>query len=292
MKHAIRFYTPGCGEAPKGFGCATYGMASVCDVYDDCTRKFPLEPESLLFCGEYQTVLDQIKKIHVPHLKAAIVLFGNVGGENTFVHELKTIVRCPVVGGGAAMDPKTGAGGLIAGGGQVNVLLITDPRLRVEAAHCCIHREKIGRYRLTLQDPRTLLKINGMDAKTFLEQKKKGLGLKATDFEHLTFSDGSGVNAHLSLENGQIKSGRDLTPEMELCYVNHKDVYGQIAEFYEDDENTLVFGCAGLRGILDQDISTRAMGLFLFGEVCDLGETAEFGNLMLSKLRFIQDGTV
>ena len=289
MKHTICFYTPGCRAVPGDFGCATFGMAGACDVHDDCARKFPLEPESLLFCGSYDDVLDQIRASCVPDPKAAIVLFGNAGGENAFVHALKALVGCPVVGGGAAMDPDSGAGGLIAGGGQVNVLLITDPGLRVETDRRRIHREKRGRHRLTLQDPRTLLEIDGEDAAAFLDREKTRLGLLPSDFEHLTFSDDGGVNAHLSLENDRIKSGRDLAPEMDLCYVNHQDVYGQMADFYGDDENTLVFGCAGLRGILDRDVPTEAMGLFLFGEVCDLGETAEFGNLMLSKLRLIQD---
>ena len=48
------------------------------------------------------------------------------------------------------------------------------------------------------------------------------------------------------------------------------------------------FGCAGLGGILDRPLDTPSLGLLLFGEVCTVDDHAEFGNLMLSKLRIIE----
>ena len=53
--------------------------------------------------------------------------------------------------------------------------------------------------------------------------------------------------------------------------------------FY-DDENAIVFGCAGLSGLLTKPLTSSSLGLFLFGEVCTVDGVAEFGNLMLSKL--------
>lgn len=287
MKHNISFYTPDYSGIPEGFGCATFGIADVCDVYTDHAVQFPIRPEGIQFCGDYQTVLQQIQQSRPVNPKAAIVLFGNAGNENVFVNRLKLLLNCPVVGGGAAINLQTGTAGLVSGGGQVNVLLITDPSLRIETDYCCIHDQILGKHTLTLQDSRTLLAVDGMDAKAFLAEKKKALGLPETDFEHLTFSDCNGVNAHLSMENGQIKSGRDLEEEMILRHIDHEKVYDKIAAFY-DDQDSIIFGCAGLRGILDRDIPTKAMGLFLFGEVCDLGQTAAFGNLMLSKIRFVK----
>ena len=99
----------------------------------------------------------------------------------------------------------------------------------------------------------------------------------------MTLSNLNNVNAHLSEVNGEIKSGRDLSTNMLLRYVEHKDVYSAMHEFY-DDPDAVVFGCAGLSGLLDQPLDTPSLGLFLFGEVCTVNGTAEFGNLMLSKL--------
>ena len=70
---------------------------------------------------------------------------------------------------------------------------------------------------------------------------------------------------------------------MLLRYVVHEDVYEAIRSFY-DDPDAIVFGCAGLSGLLDKPLDTTSLGLFLFGEVCTVDGISEFGNLMLSKL--------
>ena len=180
-------------------------------------------------------------------------------------------------------------GGLIPGGGETALLLITDQRYTYEAQSKCIHHQVLGTCRLTLADPRTILQIDGMDAKEFLDKKRRELGLPLTDFEHLTFSDFRNVNAHLSLAEGKIRSGRDLCPEMILRYIPHEEVYDSIRSFYDDPE-AVVFGCAGLSGILDRPLDTKSLGLFLFGEVCMAEGYAEFGNLMLSKLKILPSG--
>ena len=126
--------------------------------------------------------------------------------------------------------------------------------------------------------------IGGVDAAEFLRQKKAEFGLKQEDFEHLTLSDMEDVNAHLSCKDGVIKSGRDVHPQMKLRYVAHEKVYETMRRFY-DDREAIVFGCAGLSGLLDKPLDTDSLGLFLFGEVCTVEGKAEFGNLMLSKLK-------
>ena len=58
-----------------------------------------------------------------------------------------------------------------------------------------------------------------------------------------------------------------------------------IQDFY-DEENAIIFGCAGLKQTLCSGISTDGLGLFMFGEVCTLNGHSDFGNLMLSKIIF------
>jgi Asp/Glu/hydantoin racemase len=80
-----------------------------------------------------------------------------------------------------------------------------------------------------------------------------------------------------------IKSGRDVHEKMVLRRVAHEKVYDAMQAFY-NDKDAIVFGCAGLSGLLDKPLENDSMGLFLFGEVCTVDGIAEFGNLMLSKL--------
>lgn len=275
-------FTTGCWDLADGFGCASLGLPGICTNEEACVIAYEEQPNGVVLTGQYKEILEQAKAITDP-VYAAIVVFGNAGGENAFLADLQKIFSCPMVGGGAAIDGASGRAGLIPGSGEGAVFLITDDRYDYKAVTENIHTTLLGKCDLTFSDPRTLLTINGQDAATFLQEEKAKLGLADTDFEHLTFSDLRGVNAHLSMVDGVVKSGRDLQEKMYLRYVPQEDVFPKMSAFY-DDENAIVFGCAGLSGLLDRPLSPTALGLFLFGEVCTVDGIAEFGNLMLSKL--------
>ena len=281
----LSFTTTGSYDLAEGFGCASLGLPGVCGNDEKCVVTDPRMLKAVELTGTYEQVLSEAGQVQEP-VQAAIVLFGNVGGENAFLAELQKTLHCPIVGGGAAIDGATNTAGLITGRGEVALLLITDERYTYETQTLCIHDQVLGTCRLTLEDPRTILTIDGVDAVEFYNAKRKELGLGDTDFEHLTLSDLRGVNAHLSQPGDKLKSGRDLQETMLLRYVDHAKVYDTMRSFY-DDPDAVVFGCAGLSGILDKPLDTKSLGLFLFGEVCMAGGYAEFGNLMLSKLRII-----
>ena len=282
MNMRLTFTTTPAWDMADGFGCASLGLPGLCGTDEKMLTIFPAELEGTVLTGTYQEVLNQLDAEEIK-ANAAIVLFGNAGGENQFMRDFQKRIQCPTVGGGAAIDGASGRSALLTGGGQVAVFLITDDRYTYRAVTQCVHDHVIGNVRLTLADPRTILQIDGINAAEYLNDKRRELGLKATDFEHLTISDQNHVNAHLSCVEGVIKSGRDVHETMILRYVNHNDVYERMRTFY-DDEDAIIFGCAGLSGLLDKPLDTKSLGLFLFGEVCTVDGTAEFGNLMLSKL--------
>jgi hypothetical protein len=124
-----------------------------------------------------------------------------------------------------------------------------------------------------------------MEPALWLKNQKNILGIEETDFEHFTLSDKNGVNAHLSKNGDFIVSGRDLESEMLVRYVKPEEVYESVYSFYNDDENVIVFGCAGLKAITGEIAPVKSLGLYLFGEICMAKDQAVFGNLMLSKLR-------
>lgn len=278
------FSTTGCWDQVQGFGCASLGLPGKCDNTKNEIAAYPIALEGEVLTGGYSEMLQKAAQVVAQKtVYAAVVVFGNAGGENDFLAQLQKIVSCPMVGGGAAIDGPTGRSGLIPGDGPGAVFLITDSRYRYQAVTQCIHDEVLETCTLTVADPRTILTINGEDAAAFLSRKKSAFGLADSDFEHLTLSDMCGVNAHLSIDNGVIKSGRDVHEQMILRYVSQDKVYEAMSRFY-DDPNAIVFGCAGLAGLLDRPLNTDSLGLFLFGEVCTVDGVAEFGNLMLSKL--------
>lgn len=276
-------FTTTCGfDLAKGFGCASLGLPGICSNDKKCVITDSRDLESVELTGTYEEILAAIQQVRVP-VQAAVVLLGNAGGENVFLKRLQSVLACPIVGGGAAIDPATNTKGLITGRGEAALLLITDDRYIYKTQTLCIHDTIIEPCKLVLEDSRTILTINGVDAVEFYNKKRQELHLEDTDFEHLTLSDLRNVNAHLSINGNKLVSGRDLTEIMLLRYVDHPKVYETIREFY-NDKDAVVFGCAGLSGILDKPLDTKSLGLFLFGEVCMVGDYAEFGNLMLSKL--------
>lgn len=278
----LTFTTTGCWNEAKGFGCASLGLPGLCANDENRVITYPKELESVVLTGSYEQILQDAAAVTKP-VQAAIVVFGNAGGENAFMTDLQKIIKCPMVGGGAAIDGATGRAGLIPGNGPAAVMLITDTRYAFRAVTENIHDEILAEVKLTTADPRTILTIDGVDAVEYLATRKKEFGLPETDFEHLTISDMLGVNAHLSCVDGVIKSGRDVNETMLLRRVDHAKVYDAMRAFY-DDADAIVFGCAGLSGLLDKPLDTDSLGLFLFGEVCTVNGISEFGNLMLSKL--------
>lgn len=280
----ISFTTTSCWDLSDGFGCASLGIAGRCDNSQNMVVSYKTPIEAVELTGSYEKLLAETERVVAQkQVYAAVVVFGNAGGENTFLANLRQFLSGPIVGGGAAIDGASGRSGLIPGDGPAAVLLITDDRYTYTAKTQCIHDEILEQCVLTTADPRTILTINGVDAATYLAEKKQALGLEDTDFEHLTLSDMHNINAHLSCENGVIKSGRDVCEKMLLRYVAHEKVYDTMRAFY-DDPDAIVFGCAGLSGLLDRPLDTKSLGLFLFGEVCTVDGYSEFGNLMLSKL--------
>ncbi|MBU9727622.1 hypothetical protein [Diplocloster modestus] len=280
----IGFYLP-VREPPKGvFGCASLGMTGISKGREPDLVLLPYELAGYHIYGTYSEALDQLEKLTEKSLvKAAIILFGNVGKEEWFLEKFSNILDCPAVGGGAAAD-ENGRSGLISHGTEVNLFLITDERYEYQISMKNIYPKVLEEVCLKLCGKRKVLQINGIEADSWLAQKKAGLGLPAADFEHLTLTTIDGVNAHLSVQNGEIVSGRNLEEKMQLRYIRPEEVQQAVTAFYQDSDS-VVFGCAGIKGMLDKEIITLSPGLFLFGEVCTVMGIPMFGNLMLSKLK-------
>ena len=281
----IAFYMP--KHAPKDgvFGAATLGFAGKAGCAEDFAIEYSQAPKGIVLNGDYETILSNIPN---QSYLAAIVLCGNAGGENAFVRQVYQKVKCPVVGGGAAMDGDIG--GLIAGGGAASVFLITDERFDVRVATKNIHGHVLFHCQVDFEqsNPRIITAIDGKEPREWLNAQKSALGIPENDFEHFTLSDINGVNAHLSWNGKNIVSGRDLERDMIARYVKPEEVYASVFDFYNDEENAIVFGCAGIKGITGEISEISSLGLYMYGEICTTENGAEFGNLMLSKLTMIE----
>lgn len=279
----IHFATPGIYKT-DGFGCASFGFAGSPDPQKDAVREWKEEINGQVYSGMLEDVLEEIPaEGPFGRWQGGIVLFGNCGGENEFIHKLYEKTGCAYTGGAAAFDSSEGKTGLISGDGQVAVFMISDPSYDISIESENIHSNILGTHKIGFKDPRVFETIDGEDAVSWFVNKREEFGFDASDFEHMTFSDMNNVNCHTSMSDGKLVSGRDLCEEMILRYVKKGDVYPKMNAFYNDDE-AVIFGCAGLKGILEQDIMLDSKGMFMFGEVAAMNGIPEFGNLMLSKI--------
>ena len=275
----LTFYTPSYKNA-LGFGGASFGFAGDENETLALSKTYHEEICGVSVCGSYDEVL---KNIPEGKWQAAIVLLGNSGGENKFVRALYKKVGAPLVGGAGAICPKTGESALITGRSEAAVFLIADERFDVSVKCENVHRDILGEYEITF-DGRYIETVDGKDALSWYNAKRKELGISESDFEHLTLADKNGINAHLSICDGRLFSGRDLDSVMTLRYLPKDMAQSRIEAFYAADNDAIVFGCAGLKGTLSHGIKCSSLGLFMFGEVCTCGGVSDFGNLMLSKL--------
>ena len=281
----IAFYMPKYYPASDLFGAATLGFAGKAGCADDEVFEFLSQPHGIVLNGTYEEILSGIPE---GTYKAAIVLCGNAGGENDFVEKLYQKLGCPIVGGGAAMDGIKG--GLVSGGGQAGVMLIDDENYEISVEMKNIHEHVIGTCQVDFHDSRVIQSIDGQEPEVWLREKKTAVGFSENDFEHFTLSDKNGVNAHLSKDGELIRSGRDLEKEMIIRYVKPEEVYNAVFDFYNDDEDTIVFGCAGIKGITGELTELKSLGLYMFGEIGMVDGKAFFGNLMLSKIKLRRKG--
>lgn len=276
----FKFYDSSSIYTFTDFGCASAGFANGTEKEKGLIDA----PKGVLICGTYEECLKQIpdQKYHV-----GIVLTGNCGNENEFVNTLSKKLNIPLVGGGAAINEATGTKSLLTGHNEAALYLINDDAYEYEVLRENIHYDVLSEHNLSFDNPRILKAIDNVDAATWLHDKKVEMGISPDDFEHITFSDKDGFNVHLSIADGVVHSGADLSPVMQLRYVPADKVNERMKKFY-DDAASIVFGCAGLKGILSEELKTQGLGLFLYGEICTANERSNFSNLMLSKLRIIK----
>ena len=278
----LTFYTPSYKDA-EGFGGATFGFAGAEDETLSLSKSFPEDICGTVFFGSYGEILEKVPQ---GTYQAGIVLLGNAGGENEFIRGLSKKVNAPLVGGSGAICPATGESGLITGHGEAAVFLINDDRFDVSVICENVHYDIISEHSVTFTG-RYIDTVDGTDALSWFNKMREEIGIASSDFEHLTLADTTGINAHLSVKDGKLFSGRDLSEKMVLRFLPKDKAQERIQNFY-DDKNSIIFGCAGLKQTLTSDITTDSLGLFMFGEVCTVCGHSDFGNLMLSKIKFIK----
>lgn len=288
------FWTPGhapSGDAPA-FGCAAHGYAAQGIWQQPNASGAAAWPRLLTgeaLGGGYEDVWAQLDRVGW-RPDAALVLFSHARGVEAFLQRWNIrFPGVPVAGGGAALGAGQAAGELSPGAPDVAVLLIRGGRWRADTLN--VH-DRTGRLLpFRAGGPRTIthLRQDGkwVPAATAVRALQACHGRAETDLESLTFSDAGGRNIHCRFDGERVLTGADLPADgqVEFRTVSRADAAARLLEFCSVP-GALVFGCAGLRSLLDAPITVAPATLvgFMFGELVTLAGCPQFGNLMASRL--------
>ena len=129
------------------------------------------------------------------------------------------------------------------------------------------------------------------NALDFYRSQQKSRGIAESNFELMTFFDNCNRNIHCSIYGDAIKCGATLPDDniLNIGTTSCVDAERKLAEFISG-ENSLIFGCAGIRSLIKNPVFTGENSLagFMFGEIFTLNDKPMFGNLMLTKLIIAQ----
>lgn len=290
----FKFWTPRHAPADDGrlFGCAAHGYASA-GVW-----RAPEEPGSDIWphalnaepvVGAYGEVWAELEQL-AWRPAAAILLFSHAQGIEAFLELWNArFSGVPVAGGGAALGTGQTRGELLPAAADVAVLLIRGGQWRVETLNVHDHTGQAFEFRAS--GPRTLTHLRDRDAwapaATVFRSLQTGSGRAAADCESLTLCDAGGRNLHCRFDGEVLHTGAELPADgrLELRKVSRADAAQRLAEFCAVP-NALVFGCAGLRSLLDAPLPVAAGSLvgFMFGELVTLDGHSQFGSLMAVRL--------
>jgi hypothetical protein len=295
-KWKISLWTPGNMPAFDGatFGCASHGLAAPGVWSDPQAPSLVSAPRPFsgeVVAGSYADVLEQLRHISfIP--QAAIILFSGGTGAEKFLQEWqKLFPAVPVTGGAAARGNGQERGELLPPAEDVGVLLLTEGSWQAETLK--VHDVVGTAWQFRADGPRTITHLRRSASNSWetaaaaFRAAQTKLGRENTDCESITWSDVNGRNLHCSFAGEFLQSGADLPPDGQLLLrtISRAEAAKKLGQFCAQP-NALVFGCAGLRSLLDAPFATGSDCLagFLFGELVTLAGQPQFGNLMASRL--------
>jgi len=279
------------------FGCSANGFSteekcaspniSAFSVWD------PVLPGEVLK-GSYNSVPESLSRLSfTPQI--AIVLFNKAEGFELFLKRVSALLPATAfIGGGAAFSTKIPQGELLPDAADVCVLAVPEGNYQIETLN--IYEDT---KRHLVFEPASLREIarvrelpNGrwQNAISYYRSIQTELEIEPDNFEKLCFCDKNRRNLHCSIRNGNLFAGANL-PENNLLSLNlisREKASDKLREFMRSSDS-LIFGCAGIRSLVDEPFFTgkRSLAGFMFGEIVTCGKKAELGNLMLTKLKIV-----
>jgi hypothetical protein len=278
------------------FGCSVYGYA---------TNKIWAEPDEkgisywdrkltgTAVTGNYKEVLKSISCIgFTPEF--CLILFNKAAGMEDFIRQFqKKLPQVPLIGGGASRPEGQSTGKLCPQSEDVAVLAVAEGNFSYSTINIYnltgISVEVEGTSPREFERLRVLPDGQWLNALDFYRTQQAINEIDEGNFESLSFTDDNHRNLHCSIDGKIIRTGADLPNDnrLHLALFNKEYAEKNLAEFMSSD-NSLVFGCAGIRSLIREPLvpGNNSLAGFLFGELYTINDQPMFGNLMFTKLTY------
>ncbi len=235
--------------------------------------------EGELLSGNFSSVKEELSKMDLTPFHAAILLFAHVENAIGRAAEIAQLLGDIHICGGVGAS---GADMALKNIEPVTVALIKDS---VEVRYYNIH-DKCETVGIETKDE-VLLKVDGMDALKWYEDRCADAGLNGLNMEALTLSNEDGKNIHFSLDDDKNVIGHTEYPENRKMRVRflHPGIAHERFSKVTAVEDSIFFGCAGLKSLLTKELfaGRNSSACFLFGEFVDQ-KPYPFANLMISSI--------
>jgi len=245
-----------------------------------------IEVEGEVYSGSYADVRKTLMERDTP--PAALLILGVKGtGMETFLRSLpKELQELPIAGGVVAREDLTGRGDMHPRCEDLTVLALQSGNWTARTV--AFHLPTGIFLRIQSDSPRTIRNIerNGqlIPAPEWLAQTAVRLGVQDSFWDRLAFRTPEGRLLHASEGTDGIQLGADLpvTGNLELAILD--EAWGR-SHLGILPEGSLVFGCAGLHGLLSaaRPWHTHPTA-YMYGEVLTLKHAPAFANLSFSLL--------
>lgn len=300
MIHEYKIGFWNINQSPKKddhiFGCSALEYAT-CESWINPTEKNAAFWSKKLIgqsiTGSYGSVLKSLSHLEFKP-KLCLAFFNKDIGTDEFVNKFSAKFRdVQIIGGGAARASGQAVGELIPSSEDVSVLAVSEGDFQLQSFNL------YGKTNISVEIKKTSnrefewLRVlpdgDWQSAREFYQEQQIRNKIDQSNFELMPFIDNNNLNLHCSTDGKALKTGANL-PENNILHLGlttyheaEKNLFAFIAE-----ENSLIFGCAGVRSLISNPIKTGKNSLagFLFGELITINGKALFGNLMLGKLTF------
>lgn len=298
-KYIIAFRTADFTQKPEPFvfDCVTHGFADNNQWISPGDNKSVYWNEELqgsILSGNYDEVLSGLKSLGYKP-KLCIAFFNKNKGVELFINNYSRIMPDVILAGGvAAID--NGKGQEELNPEEIKILAVSGGNFEFQSIN--IYKKtgiEVEIKRTSGRDFDLLRIIPGgswQNGAELYSRHRKILNIPVNNFESLTFSDRNERNLHFSIAGNLLHSGADL-PEDDILVMRNiikNKVEEKVSDFISD-ERSLIFGCAGIRSLIENPLLTGRNSLagFMFGEIVAFDNKAAFGNLMLTKIKILEN---